>query len=94
MAERAAASAPPGRVARPSTHGERYLERLNATERERFEAGDLVVRWGGVAGTNLCTTFHPRSYLERLAAGFELLEHLPEGATGNPHQDLSVLRKN
>ena len=76
-----------------STHGERYLERLNTAERARFEAGKLVVRWGGVAGTNLCTTFHPRSYLERLAEQFELLEHVPEGAAGNPHQDLSVLRK-
>jgi SAM-dependent methyltransferase len=76
-----------------STHGERYLERLTAAERARFEAGDLVVRWGGVAGTNLCTAFHPRSYLERLAEGFELLEHVPEGAAGNPHQDLSVLRR-
>ena len=83
----------PGGLLILSTHGERYLERLNAAERAQFEAGDLVVRWGAVAGTNLCTTFHPRSYLERLAEGFELLEHVPEGATGNPHQDLSVLRK-
>lgn len=87
------------RVLRPegllvlSTHGERYRERLSAAERVRFDAGDLVVRWGAVAGTNLCTTFHPRAYLERLADGFDLLEHVPEGATGNPHQDLSVLRK-
>jgi SAM-dependent methyltransferase len=84
----------PGGLVVVSTHGERYLERLTAAERARFEAGDLVVRWGGVAGTNLCTTFHPRSYLERLAEGFEFLEHIPEGAAGNPHQDLSVLRTN
>ena len=83
----------PGGLLVLSTHGERYLERLSPGERARFEAGELVVRWGGVAGTNLCTTFHPRAYLERLADGFELLEHVPEGATGNPHQDLSVLRK-
>jgi len=83
----------PGGLLVLSTHGERYLERLNAAERAQFEAGKLVVRWGGVAGTNLCTTFHPRSYLERLAERFELLEHVPEGAAGNPHQDLSVLRK-
>lgn len=83
----------PGGLLILSTHGERYLERLTAAERMRFEAGDLVVRWGGVAGTNLCTTFHPRPYLERIAEGFELLEHIPEGAAGNPHQDLSVLRR-
>jgi SAM-dependent methyltransferase len=84
----------PGGLLVLSTHGERYLERLSPAERARFEAGNLVVRWGGVAGTNLCTTFHPRSYLERLAEGFKLLDHVPEGAAGNPHQDLSVLRKN
>jgi 2-polyprenyl-3-methyl-5-hydroxy-6-metoxy-1,4-benzoquinol methylase len=83
----------PGGLLVLSTHGERYLERLSAAERARFEAGELVVRWGGVAGTNLCTTFHPRSYLQRLAEDFELVEHVPEGATGNPHQDLSVLRR-
>jgi SAM-dependent methyltransferase len=83
----------PGGLLVLSTHGERYFKRLTAAERARFEAGELVVRWGGVAGTNLCTTFHPRSYLERLAEGFELLEHVPEGAAGNPHQDLSVLRR-
>ncbi len=83
----------PGGLLVLSTHGERYLERLTPAERAQFERGELVGRWGEVAGTNLCTTFHPRSYLERLSDGFELLEHVPEGATGNPHQDLSVLRK-
>jgi 2-polyprenyl-3-methyl-5-hydroxy-6-metoxy-1,4-benzoquinol methylase len=83
----------PGGLLVLSTHGERYLERLSPTERARFVAGDLVVRWGAVAGTNLCTTFHPRAYFERLADGFDLLEHIPEGAAGNPHQDLWVLRK-
>jgi 2-polyprenyl-3-methyl-5-hydroxy-6-metoxy-1,4-benzoquinol methylase len=83
----------PGGLLVLSTHGERYLERLTEAERARFGAGEPVVRWGGVAGTNLCTTFHPHSYLERLASGFEFLEHVPEGATGNPYQDLSVFRK-
>jgi SAM-dependent methyltransferase len=83
----------PGGLLVLSTHGERYLERLSAAERARFEAGLLVVRWSVAAGTNLCSTFHPRSYLERLAEGLELLEQVPEGAAGNPHQDLSVLRR-
>src|SRR6266545_682204 len=82
------------RVARPhglallTTHGERYLER------RRFRAGELVVRWGEVPGTNLCTTFHPPSWVrERLLPhGFEEVTFLPEGAAGNPHQDLFLLR--
>jgi SAM-dependent methyltransferase len=76
-----------------STHGEPYLERLDAAEQERFRAGDLVVRWEQVAGTNLCSAFHPESYVRsRLADGFEVVEFSPQGAAGNPHQDLTVLR--
>ncbi len=88
------------RVARPhglallTTHGERYLERLDEDERRRFRAGELVVRWGEVPGTNLCTTFHPPSWVrERLLPhGFEEVTFVPEGAAGNPHQDLFLLR--
>ena len=89
------------RVVRPerflllTTHGERYVERLNDEERGRFAAGELVVRWAEVAGTNLCTTFHPASWVrERLITrGFEELAFVPEGASGNPHQDLYLLRR-
>src|SRR5438046_2874585 len=47
------------RVVRPggylllTTHGERYLERLDAGERRQFQNGELVVRWGEAPGTNL-----------------------------------------
>jgi SAM-dependent methyltransferase len=78
-----------------TTHGERYLERLDPEERERFAAGELVVRWAEVPGTNLCTTFHPASWVRRelVPRGFEELAFLPEGARGNPYQDLYVLRR-
>lgn len=88
-----------GRVLRPdgllllSTHGERYLDRLTPDERERFAAGEVVIRWEQAAGTNLCAAYHPRAALERLADGLTFLELVREGAQGNPHQDLSVLRK-
>jgi 2-polyprenyl-3-methyl-5-hydroxy-6-metoxy-1,4-benzoquinol methylase len=89
------------RVVRPggfilfTAHGRRYLERLHEEERQRFLAGELVVRWERVAGTNLCAAYHPQSWVqERLAAdALELVEFVPEGARGNPHQDLYLLRK-
>jgi SAM-dependent methyltransferase len=88
------------RVLRPggylllSTHGPRYLERLNADERAAFEAGEAVVRFEEVAGTNLCTAFHPPEYVrEKLGAGLDLVEEVSEGALGNPHQDLFLFRK-
>ena len=84
----------PGAVLLLSTHGDAYRERLTSSERAAYDAGRVVVRWESVAGTNLCTAYHPTAYVrETLARDFELLEHVPEGAAGNPHQDLVVLRK-
>ena len=84
----------PGALLVLSTHGEHYLSRLTPEEREQFAAGEVVVRWEEVAGTNLCTAFHPPSYVrERLAGGFEPLDFVPQGATGNPYPDLFVFRR-
>jgi SAM-dependent methyltransferase len=88
------------RVLRPdgifllTTHGDSYLPRLDEDERMRYERGELVVRWGDVPGTNLCSAYHPQPYLrDTLADGFAFVELEPEGARGNPTQDLVVMRK-
>jgi len=89
-----------GRVLRPggrllvTTHGSSYLPRLDEDERARFERGELVVRWGEVAGSNLCSAYHPERYLrDTFADGFTFLELEAEGARGNPTQDLVLLQK-
>ena len=88
------------RIVRPSgvvvltVHGESYVDRLNPAERKRFESGEIVVRWPSVAGSNLCTAFHPPAFIRhRLSEGFELLEHAPIAVPGTPTQDLVVLRR-
>ena len=88
------------RVLRPegvlllTTHGAAYRRRLSPDELARFDADELVVRWGQVAGTNLCAAFHPERYVrERLADGFDVLDFAPEGAKGNPEQDQYLLRR-
>lgn len=88
------------RVLRPggrllaTTHGRSYLPRLDEPERARFERGQLVVRWHELPGSNLCSAYHPETYVrETLAHGFELVDLEPEGARGNPTQDIVVLRK-
>jgi SAM-dependent methyltransferase len=83
----------PGGLLLLTTHGNAYRHRLSDEERARFEAGAVVVRWEDAAGTNLCSAYHSEAALRVLAERFTFLELEPEGATGNPHQDLSVLRK-
>lgn len=76
-----------------SIHGEPYRVRLTPEERLRFDAGEIVVRWGVVAGTNLCTAFHPPGSLERLVESrYDVVSYVREGAKGNPPQDLVLLR--
>jgi len=85
----------PGGLLLLTTHGTSYAERLTADERARYDAGEVIVRWPGVAGTNLCTAFHPEAYVrDRLAPELELLEFSAEGAAvGSPPQDLVLFRK-
>jgi SAM-dependent methyltransferase len=84
----------PGGTLLLTTHGRSYAARLDAGERERFARGELVVRWSDVPGTNLCSAYHPESYLrDTFAAGFTFDALVPEGARGNPTQDLVLLRK-
>jgi SAM-dependent methyltransferase len=89
-----------GRVLRPGGHllltlcGDAYVEKLRGEERRIYADGECVVRWAEVAGANLCSAFHPPAFVrDRLADGWELVEHVPRGALGNPVQDLIVLRK-
>jgi len=84
----------PGGLLLLTTHGRSYIPRLDEDERAQFERGELVVRWGDVPGTNLCSAYHPELYLhDTFAQGFTFLELEPEGARGNPTQDLVLLRK-
>ena len=78
-----------------STHGERYVHRLNEEEKRQFESGQLVVKNNTKApGSNMCSAYHPSAYVrDRMAAGLELVQFVPEGARGNPKQDLYLLRK-
>ena len=77
-----------------STHGEAYLPTLDPEEQARFRLGHLVVRGGDDSGTNRCGAYAPEGFVRtNLAGQLSLLEFVPNGATGNPHQDLVVLQK-
>jgi SAM-dependent methyltransferase len=88
------------RVLRPggylliTTQGESYLSKLTDTERARYGAGRMVVRYREAAGTNLCSAYHPEQYIrERLRGSFSMVLSRPRGATGVGNQDLYLLRK-
>lgn len=84
----------PGGLLFLTVHGVSYRPEMAEDERADFDAGRLVVRRAATAGSNLCGAFHPPSWVEEnLLEGFRLLEHRPEGALGNPHQDYYLLEK-
>jgi SAM-dependent methyltransferase len=84
----------PGGLLAVTVHGARYAGELSPEERRRFQEGELVVRRVESAGTNLCGAYHPEEYVRRrLARDFAVVAYLPEGARGNPHQDLVLLRR-
>ncbi len=77
-----------------TTHGEAYLGALTEAEQSEFRSGRLVVRRADAAGTNTCGAYHPKEYVvDHLTVGFEVIDHLPEGARGNPVQDVWLFRK-
>ncbi len=84
----------PGGYLLMTTHGERYIDMLTPNEKETFAAGRLVVRYENVAGTNMCSAFHPQKYVrEELINDFEIVDLVPGGARGNLYQDIFLLQK-
>lgn len=76
-----------------STHGESCLDTLTAAERDRFHAGELVVHHDEEAGSNRCGVFCSEDGVRRqFEPSFVMRDFLPNGARGNPPQDLVLLQ--
>jgi len=74
-------------------HGESRLYELTPEEQRRFNAGQLVVKYKEVAGTNYCGAYHPESYVRnQLSGGFEVLDFVPRGSR-DTNQDVYLFRK-
>jgi SAM-dependent methyltransferase len=88
------------RVAKPggliwfTVHGDSYRARLPAEQREQFDAGEVVVWFPEIEGTNLCAAYWPSTSIgQMLGDGFEVLAHLDpladparaQGAQVAPH---------
>jgi len=88
------------RVLRPggylliTTQGDEFLRKLDDAERSRYHSGQMVTRYREAAGTNLCSIYHPETYVrEQLAENFTFMLSRPRGAAGNGKQDIYLLRK-
>jgi SAM-dependent methyltransferase len=76
-----------------TTHGETMASSLLDTERALFDRGELVVRFDGEAGSNLCNAFHPESWVRKTwAEQFEVKVFRPGGAPGVGDQDIWAVR--
>lgn len=84
----------PGGLLVASTHGSACLDALDADEQAAFHAGQAVVKDEASAGTNRCGVYVSMEYVRsRMARGFRVLDIVPEGAKGNPPQDLVLMQK-
>jgi SAM-dependent methyltransferase len=84
----------PGGLLLLTTHGDAYRDRLGNEEREAYARGEIVVRWEQATGTNLCAAYHPPNALASLLpTQLTFLDLDPEGALGNPRQDVNVIAR-
>ncbi len=88
------------RVLRPggylliTTQGDEFLPKLDQSEQNLYCSGHMVTRYQEAAGTNLCSIYHPESYVrQQLAENFNFILSQPRGAAGNGNQDMYLLRK-
>lgn len=62
----------PGGLLIVSVLGDGCRHRLTRSERARYDRGELVVERDRLAGSNLCTAYHPAQYVtDHLLSGFE-----------------------
>lgn len=68
----------PGGVAWITLHGESVRHLMSPREQAAFRAGRPIVRYSGIAGSNLCAAFHPEAWVRgTLARGWRILSYSP-----------------
>ena len=85
----------PGGLVILTLHGDAsVVAGLSKRQHRRYLRGEAVVVGGRSEGTNFCRSYHPAQLVSKnLARPLEVIEFKPQGATGNPPQDLWVLRR-
>jgi SAM-dependent methyltransferase len=84
----------PGGILALTMSGRGDAKRLTEAEQARFERGELIVLDPSLAGTNMCSVYHPPEYARREWADlFKLVRFYPSGAKGTPNQDLYLFER-
>lgn len=85
----------PGGLALLTTHGPAYRVKLTAAERDRFEAGEWVIRGKATEGHRVFTAYHPPDRFRRLAQRQAAVLSYQAGrpVTWGIEQDVWLLRK-
>jgi SAM-dependent methyltransferase len=77
-----------------STHGDATREMMEPNIAERYDRGQLAVRFTGTPGSNLCSAFHPEDWVRRiLVRELEVLDLVRGGAPGLGRHDIWTVRK-
>ena len=77
-----------------SIHGQAYEDQLSADQRAQLRERGVFVVAPHLRGLNRCGAFHTIEFVrENLATSWDFLDHIPEGARGNPRQDLVIVRR-
>jgi len=85
----------PGGYLLLTTHGASYREKLTQRELEIFDEGRLVVRYEEASGMNLCSAYHPESYVRnQLSTGYSICDFVPAGTQREIYQDKFLMQKN
>ncbi len=83
----------PGGYLMFSAHGDSYRPQLSNSEQAMFDNDQLVIRLQNLSGKNLCNAFYTENFVRNhLTRGFSVVDFIPEGALGNPTQDIYLLR--
>ncbi len=92
MGELARVLKPRGRLL-ITVHGTTRRNELSPEEQADFEAGKPIVHQAKYSGSNVCATYHPRSYVQDvLGKGLRLLDFRPGGAP-DANQDAFLFEK-
>jgi SAM-dependent methyltransferase len=75
--------------------GRAYYSWMTDDEKERYDAGQLVVREQDQAGKNLCAVFHPEEWVSNQVAqsGYALVDFIPGKTVEYFYQDTYLVQK-